>query len=142
MKAMHNRHKLTKAMDKFREGLTEMQCVDPDNPESPGVKAAVEHLEGKLDFWLEEVDKVPAARFTPAPWEYEGGDVIATSETGLVVLIASGVEPCNADILTAAPDLVYASYGLWRRLEADPSLKEGVLDDIAAALRKAGICVV
>lgn len=143
IKAMHDRHKLTKAMKKFREGLSEMSAVDPDNSENPFVKLAVENLEEKLDYWLEEVDKVPEASFDRGPWEYDSKKemVLATDTDGTLFSVAKDVEPQNAAAIAGLPNLIYASYTLWRLLETDPRIKDGLLDDLTVALRKAGVDV-
>lgn len=142
IKAMHDRHKLNKAMVKFREGLSEMSAVDPENPENPGVQRAIDTLEDKVDYWLEELDRVPVATFTPGPWDARSdGAIEAHDADSVAIYIAENVDKQDAALIAAAPDLAYAAYRLWRRLSADPGMNQRVLDDIVVALRKAGIDV-
>jgi len=143
IKAMHDRHKLNKAMAKFREGLSEMAAVDPNNPENGSVGIAVKDLEESVDYWLEEVDRVPEVHFDAGPWMHDKVNeaIVARDSEGTQFTVAREVETHNGTLLAAAPDLVYASYGLWRKLEADPGVKREILKDMAQALNRAGINV-
>ena len=144
IKAMHQRHKLNVAMAKFREGLAEMASVDPDNPENNSVGIAVKDLEESVDYWLEEVDRVPEVEFDAGPWKARGdGGIMAQDTEGVVIYVAENVEPHNWELIAGAPALVYAAYKAWRCLEMrDLKEKEReAVNGLADALRGAGVSI-